>query len=286
MPLLSDQSLRGQRASPRLPSGLPAADSQGGLPRYEPAVTASHEAAGQVVLTRQGISLDLTQSLIWADRTSLQSAVPACRHADGTISSSGVPDVRRMASEDSDQVMPGFFAIHRLSDLGHLDQPFRTQVPAVGDELDAACELLEVLLLGGAHWVLPEERDDRLQQLDALPHHEAVQVLTVVVVATVRHDLTTREELTKLVKTRDARDALRHRELVRHLPAGSVAASALPVRLPDEADREASFSVYKTNNPAKRDQPFLLVFRTDRIVTAHTTQGTASTGQILGFSSI
>ena len=57
---------------------------------------------------------------------------------------------------------------------------------------------------------------------------------------------------------------------MRYLIAGPVAAPALPIRLPDEADREASFSVYKTNNPAaKLDQPFLLVFRTDRIVTAH-----------------
>jgi hypothetical protein len=54
-----------------------------------------------------------------------------------------------------------------------------------------------------------------------------------------------------------------------HLVAGSVAASARPAALADEADREASFSVYKTNNPAFLPQPFLLVFRTVRIVTAH-----------------
>jgi hypothetical protein len=56
---------------------------------------------------------------------------------------------------------------------------------------------------------------------------------------------------------------------MRYLVAGPVAAPALPVWLPDKANREASFSIYKTDNPAKRDQPFLLVFRTDRIVTAH-----------------
>jgi hypothetical protein len=54
-----------------------------------------------------------------------------------------------------------------------------------------------------------------------------------------------------------------------HLKAGSVAFTAHPVMLPDKADGEASFSVYKTNNPAKPNQPFLLVFCTDRIVTAH-----------------
>jgi hypothetical protein len=55
-----------------------------------------------------------------------------------------------------------------------------------------------------------------------------------------------------------------------HLKAGSVAFTAHPVMLPDKADGEASFSVYKTNNPAKPDQPFLLIARTGRIVTAHT----------------
>lgn len=52
----------------------------------------------------------------------------ACRHADGTISSSGVPDVWRMASEDSDQLVPGFSSIHRLSDLSDLDETGRRRV--------------------------------------------------------------------------------------------------------------------------------------------------------------
>ncbi len=55
-----------------------------------------------------------------------------------------------------------------------------------------------------------------------------------------------------------------------HLIAGSVAFSAHPVLLPDKADGEATLSVYKTNNPATSDQPFLLIARTGRIVTAHT----------------
>ena len=51
--------------------------------------------------------------------------------------------------------------------------------------------------------------------------------------------------------------------------AKPVAVSALPIMLSDEADREASFSVYKPNYPAKLNQPFLLIVRTVRIVTAH-----------------
>jgi len=46
---------------------------------------------------------------------------------------------------------------------------------------------------------------------------------------------------------------------MRHLVAGLVAFSAWPVGLPDEADGEASFSVYKTNNPAELNQSFLLI---------------------------
>ena len=52
-----------------------------------------------------------------------------------------------------------------------------------------------------------------------------------------------------------------------HLIAGFVAFPARPIWLSDEADGEASLSVYKANNPAKLNQSFLLIFRTERIVT-------------------
>ncbi len=52
-----------------------------------------------------------------------------------------------------------------------------------------------------------------------------------------------------------------------HLIAGRVACSARPARLPDEANGEASLSVYKAENPAKRNQSFLLIFRTRHVVT-------------------
>ena len=75
------------------------------------------------------------------------------------------------------------------------------------------------------------------------------------------------KELTDFVQTGDAFSTLRDRELVRHLIAGLVAFSPFPVWLPDKADGEAAFSVYKTNNPAQKDQPFLLIVRTQHIVT-------------------
>jgi hypothetical protein len=55
---------------------------------------------------------------------------------------------------------------------------------------------------------------------------------------------------------------------VSHLISGLVASPASPIWLSNKADREASLSVYKTNNPASPYQPFLLIFRTIRIVTA------------------
>ena len=141
-----------------------------------------------------------------------------------------------MASEDSDEIVPWLAAVHRLSNLGDLDETAPTQMTAVGDELDAPRELLEVLLLRGPHRMLPEERDDRSQEVHAASHDEAVQVLVVVVVATICHDHAHPEELPELVKTRNARGALCHSELMGHLISGPVAASARPVTLPDEAD--------------------------------------------------
>jgi hypothetical protein len=62
-----------------------------------------------------------------------------------------------------------------------------------------------------------------------------------------------------------------HGKRMSHLIAGLVADSPGPVRLTDEADGKAPFSIYKTDDPAvKLDQPFLLIARTVQIVTART----------------
>ncbi len=113
-----------------------------------------------------------------------------------------------------------------------------------------------------------------------------MHVLAVVVVPGVDEHLADAEEVAKSLEAPDASRTLRHDELVGHLIAGDVAGPARPPRLPDEADGEAPFSVYETRDPADPDQPFLLVFCTDRIVTAHDKQSRASTGRILRFSSI
>ena len=128
-------------------------------------------------------------------------------------------------------------------------------------------ELLEVSLLRGAQRKAFEERDDRLEEINSSSHDVSMHMFAMVVGSSIDDDLSNAEELFELAETVDAACALRHRELMRDLPAGSVANSRPAAGLADEPNREASFSVYKTNNPAKSDQPFLLIFRTRHIVT-------------------
>lgn len=52
-----------------------------------------------------------------------------------------------MASEDSDQALPGLAVIHRLRDLSDLDQPTRCEMLSRGDHLKARGELLEIVPL-------------------------------------------------------------------------------------------------------------------------------------------
>src|SRR5713226_4931729 len=99
------QSIRGQSLARRLPSVPPSRDrtSPFGLHRYKP-------VRARISLARQGISLES-----FCDSGAITCPFgPACRHADRTISSSRDRDVRRMASEDSDQFLPWFLMVHRL----------------------------------------------------------------------------------------------------------------------------------------------------------------------------
>ena len=152
------------------------------------------------------------------------------------------------------------------------------------DQVETECEPLEVLLLRAQHRVLPEEWNDPLQQVEPTPNCISIQVLAVIVVPLVLEHLADTEELAELVQTRDAAGALCHDELMRDLPAGLVGASASSAALAHEADREASFSVYKTNNPATSDQSFLLIFRfTRHVVTVDIGSDVSSSAGYPGF---
>ena len=107
-----------------------------------------------------------------------------------------------MASEDSDEIVSGLLPIHGLDDLRDLDETFDRLMTVFGDELDAACELLEVLLFRAQHRVLPEERNDRLQEIPTPSDGVAKHVLPMVVVPSVRDHGANAEELTKSFEAR------------------------------------------------------------------------------------
>ena len=132
--------------------------------------------------------------------------------------------------------------------------------------------------------MLSEEWDHHIQEIATTMDCVQVHVLAVVVVSCVRIHATDAEELTKLVQYLDASRALHHREVVTHLIAGSVAFSVPSIRLPDEADGEASFSVYETSDPSGIDRSFLLIVwlvacatNTSRVVARHSPPITAAT---------
>jgi hypothetical protein len=173
-----------------------------------------------------------------------------------------------MASEDSDQLVPGLPAVHRLRDLRYVGEPGRREMPSALHQRDARRELLEVLLLGGEHREGPEERDDHVDQLHPPVDDVLSEVLAMVVVAPINEDASNPEELVELLEAGDALHSLRHGEPMRDLVASLVASAVCAMRLPHEPDGEASLSVYKTDDPATElDQPFLLIFRTRHVVT-------------------
>src|SRR5438105_7644121 len=111
------------------------------------------------------------------------AAAPACRHADGTISSSSVLDVRRMASEDSEQLRSGLLMVHGLHDLDHLHQTFVGSVLAGCTQLHTLRELHKVAMLVGAQRMPLKEGDNHLAETIPICHGEPPQVLLVVVAA-------------------------------------------------------------------------------------------------------
>jgi hypothetical protein len=118
--------------------------------------------------------------------------------------------------------------------------------------------------------VLIEERDYDFDELREPTNSILQEILTVVVVPSVAVDATDAEELLELLERCRACHTLSHDESMDHLVAGSVAGPSRPIGLTNEANGEASFSVYETNDPAGGDQPFLLIARTVQIITAHT----------------
>ena len=117
--------------------------------------------------------------------------------------------------------------------------------------------------------MLPEERDDRVKQLVSAPNNKLEQILLVVVLPSVPIDAPNPEEIMEIFETGTTFGSLGNHKSMKYLVAGDVAFSRASIRLTNEADGETPLSIHEADYPASPDQPFLLIFRTARIVTAH-----------------
>jgi len=104
-----------------------------------------------------------------------------------------------MASEDSDQVLPGRLPIHRFDYLSDLDQTPGIKMPAVRYQSHTARKLLKVTLLSRPKRVSLKERNYRPYKIVSPVHNELAQMLAVVVLALVDIDPTHAEEALKLL---------------------------------------------------------------------------------------
>src|ERR1700730_1595591 len=121
------------------------------FPRYHPRATARRRS-GSTDISRYGLAFHLPDKEFRSSRLvivvlSLAQIGPACRHAVRTISSSRDRDVRRMASEDSDQFLPRLLMVHRLHDGGDFSYARRGSLDSDRAQLHASLELDEVIAL-------------------------------------------------------------------------------------------------------------------------------------------
>jgi hypothetical protein len=173
----------------------------------------------------------------------------------------------RLVSEDSDELLSRFPAVHRLRDARNLDQSFNIQMTPHHHKVDTLCELGEVIALRCTQRVTAEKRDDLFHQRRPGIDDELAKMLAMVVVPPVEKNPANPKELPEFLEATDATLALRHDEPMRDLVTGSVALSVPPVRLPNESDGETTFSVYKADHPAALlNQSFLLIVRITRHV--------------------
>lgn len=169
----------------------------------------------------------------------------------------------------------------------NLSEPIGLEVPPAGDDLHRPLEGLEVAPLCGHEWMCFEERDNDPVQLCSPLDRVSRKRLTVIVSASLNDDSPTAEVLSHQLEGLHRSERLGDRELVLDLPA-----EAAPCVLHDR-DREAAFTIGEAGYPLRGTWPFLLIARTEQIVTAHRVQRisnpcdtTDEYCRILGVSSI
>ena len=167
-----------------------------------------------------------------------------------------------MASEDS-QDLGWLPVVHRLRNLRDLDDAFHREVSTELHQLDDPSELLVVLPLRSSQWVLPEERNDSGPEVFEPIDVVSEESLAMVVPPTVSIDPADTEEPNQFLESITTRLPLDDIERRSYLPSESHLVTSI------DGAAEAALSIRETHNPSRGREPFLLVFRTRRIVTAH-----------------
>ena len=90
----------------------------------------------------------------------------------------------------------------------------------------------------------------------------------MVIVTSITADMAATEESLQFAQNLHAPGSLNHAEVRLCLPAETTTA------IPEDRNTEAAFAVDEADDPLLESWPFLLIGRTDRIVTAHATDPT------------
>ena len=158
--------------------------------------------------------------------------------------------------------------VHRFGDPGDLVEPVHGEVDLPAHQSHDSREAGEFIALCRSQWMCFEKRDDRLDEVTERPDAVAVQVFPVIVVTSVAADVAASEEPLQLVQNLHAPRSLHHAEVRLYLPTEPTAV------VPEDRNAEAAFAVDEADDPLLESWPFLLIGRTDRIVTVHVTDPT------------
>ena len=152
--------------------------------------------------------------------------------------------------------------IHRLLDFCDLAKAVSREMHPTIHHLEDLPELQEVLELRRSQWICFEERHDDPAQMLPVPHVVDKKILAMVVVPTVAIDLSASEELFEEFQHSDASFTLYNRK------AGLTLPTQRHHRISLDRTTEAALTVDEADDPLLDTWPFLLIVRTERIVTA------------------
>ena len=153
--------------------------------------------------------------------------------------------------------------VHRLCDACALAEPVHREMDSLAHQPHDFRKSDELIALCRSQWMCFEERDDRSDEITERPAAVAVQILPMIIVTSVATNMAAPEEPLQLVQNVHTPRSLDHTEVRLYLPAESTAVVS------KDRNTEAAFTVDEADDPLLESWPFLLIDRTDRIVTAH-----------------